>query len=762
MADYAAPTEAPNAAMTAAKPADNKSADRTAAQWLDEITLAEKDLATWTTRAKKIEHIWLEQRQEVDRLKRQYALLWANISVLQPAVYAKAPQPVVTRRFSDRDPVARNVSEVMERSLITIFDHADIDSCMRGARDNFLVVGQGSAWVRYVPTFEAQQYEAEDGDSQEIETLADETLAFDFVHWSDFLRPKARRWEDLPWVGRRVYLDDATGESRFGKEVWDKVKTAQAVSRDDKGKFAPKGQVCVYEIWSKRDKCVYWLAKGYGDDFLDKKPPLYDLRGFFPCPRPCYATMPTDSLEPVPDYIYYQDQAEEVNKLTARIGALEDVLKLVGFYPAGAEGGISSVIESALDSGTDNKMIPVPSWAAFMQGGGMKQMIEWLPVEQVLLVLKGCVELRKQLIDDVFQITGISDIIRGASAPSETATAQNIKAQWGGIRIRDRQAELARFARDLTRIAAEIIAEKFQPETLWRLSGLKFPTAAEKQMLQMQVQQMQQAMQAQQQPPQMGQPGQPSQAPMPPQAPQKPPQLPKQVQETLESPTQEDLIGLMKDDGLRSYRIDIETDSTIAADEQAEKQSRQEFVTVLGGMLQQALPVAQQVPELVPVIGEALLFLTRAYRTGRQLEDTIENAVAAIEDKAKLAVDTPPTAPPNPAMEKVKADAALGAQKLQLQAQETKAKLQLSQQETAAKLHLDQQALNSGVQIDQAKIIADHHNKQAQMALSAQPQQDNQDVNSKLDALMAGMQQMQQVVAALLPQPSMPQNGLPS
>jgi hypothetical protein len=280
--------------------------------------------------------------------------------------------------------------------------------------------------------------------------------------------------------------------------------------------------------------------------------------------------------------------------------------------------------------------------------------------------------------------------------------------------------------------------------------------------LQMQVQQMQQAMQAQQQPPQMGQPGQPSQAPMPPQAPQKPPQLPKQVQETLESPTQEDLISLMKDDGLRSYRIDIETDSTIAADEQAEKQSRQEFVTVLGGMLQQALPVAQQVPELVPVIGEALLFLTRAYRTGRQLEDTIENAVAAIEDKAKLAVDTPPTASPNPAMEKVKADAALGAQKLQLQAQETKAKLQLSQQETAAKLHLDAQALNSGVQIDQAKIIADHHTKQTQMALSAQPQQDNQDVNSKLDALMAGMQQMQQIVAALLPQPSMPQNGLPS
>lgn len=759
MADYAAQTGAPAPDKSAAKP------DITPKQWLDDITKAEKDVAHWTTRAKKIERIWLEQREEADSLKRQYALLWANISVLQPAVYAKAPAPVVTRRFSDKDPVARNVSEVMERSLVTIFDHADVDTCMRGVRDNFLVVGQGTAWVRYVPTLEARQYEAEEG-QQEIETLTDETLGFDFVHWSDFVRPKARRWEDLPWCGRRVYLDDSTGESRFGKEKWDKVKAAQDKPRDDQGKFATKGQICVYEIWSKRDKCVYWFAKGFEDDFLDKKPPLYDLRSFFPCPRPAFATLPTDSLEPVPDYIYYQDQAEEVNKLTARIGAMEDALKLVGFYPGGAEGGISSAIESALASGTENKMIPIPSWAAFVQGGGSKQMIEWLPIEQVLLVLKGCVDLRKQLIDDVFQITGISDILRGSSVASETATAQNIKSQWGSIRIRDRQTELARFARDLTRIAAEIIAEKFQPETLWRLSGLKFPTTQEKQMLQMQIQQQQ----AQMQPPMPqggppmppgGQPGQmmPSQPqpPAPSPMPQKPPSLPPEIQEILDLPTQEDLIALMKDDGLRSYRVDIETDSTIAADEQAEKQSRQEFVTVLGGMLQQAMPVAQQVPELVPVIGEALLFLTRAYRTGRQLEDTIESAVAAIEAKAKMAVDNP-MPPPNPAMEKIKADAALGAQKLQVHAQLGQQKIQADQQETAARLQMDKQALDAGVQMDQAKLLADHHNKQTQMALSAQPQQDSQDVNSKLDMLMQGMQQLQQIVQQLM----QPQSGVPS
>ena len=96
-------------------PAETGKSPTTAKEWLDEIVKAQKDFSKWTTRAKKIERIYLDDRDEGSMLKRQYALLWANISVLQPAVYAKPPQPVVTRRFSDRDPVARAVSEVVDR-----------------------------------------------------------------------------------------------------------------------------------------------------------------------------------------------------------------------------------------------------------------------------------------------------------------------------------------------------------------------------------------------------------------------------------------------------------------------------------------------------------------------------------------------------------------------------------------------------------------------------------------------------------------------
>ena len=67
---------------------------------------------------------------------------------------------------------------------------------------------------------------------------------------------------------------------------------------------------------------------------------------------------------PVPDYKYFQDQAEEIDVLTARIASLTDseVGWLLSF---GADGQVSNAIEKALNPKTENEMIGVASWAAF-------------------------------------------------------------------------------------------------------------------------------------------------------------------------------------------------------------------------------------------------------------------------------------------------------------------------------------------------------------------------------------------------------------
>ena len=107
----------------------------------------------------------------------------------------------------------------------------------------------------------------------------------------------------------------------------------------------------------------------------------------------------------------------------------------------------------------------------------------------------------QQLIDDVYQIAGISDIMRGDGDAHETATAQNIKAQFGSTRLRPRQQELARFCRDICRLTAEIICNHFQPDTIMAMANMPLPSEAEvlqQQQLAALEQQRQMALQAQQ------------------------------------------------------------------------------------------------------------------------------------------------------------------------------------------------------------------------------------------------------------------------
>src|SRR5688500_18936903 len=135
-----------------------------------------------------------------------------------------------------------------------------------------------------------------------------------------------------------------------------------------------------------------------------------------------------------------------------------------GFYASGS-GDLAEAVEAAMKRNDQNALlVPVANFAA-LGGTALKDSIVWLPVTEVASTIRELILLRRQLIDDVYQLTGLSDIMRGATEPQETATAQELKSQYGSIRIRERQGELVRFARDLTRIAAEIMAENFTVHT---------------------------------------------------------------------------------------------------------------------------------------------------------------------------------------------------------------------------------------------------------------------------------------------------------
>ena len=616
------------------------------AHWQQELERAQRYFKSWHDRCVKIEKIYLDQQSDqTSAAKRRFPMLWANTSVMQPAVYARVPQPVVERRFKDAQPVARIASELVERNLAYTGDEADIDSIMRAVRDDFLLCARGTVWLRYEADFEpldmgvqpsdpaAEALTGEMGEARP-EAISDERVCIDYVHWSDFLHSPARRWKDVTWVARRVPMTDEEMEKRFGPEAM--ASRAAEGSIGNKGasqaeRLENEGKTHVWEIWCKSENYTVWIADGSPVALEVSEPPL-DLTHFWPCPRPAYGTMSTSSLIPVPDYVYYQQQCEEIDLLTKRINKLTDQLRLKVFYPSG-DGAVSPAIEKAMRPENDMVMVPIPEWAAFTDKGGSKAIVT-LPIDEVQKVIVACMQARKQLIEDVYQITGISDIVRGDTQASETATAQRIKSQWGSIRIRDRQAELARFARDIIRLAGEIICDQFQPETLMLVSGIKLPTMAEKQQAQMQMQQMQMAaQQAAMRAQQMGQPAPP------------PPDMPPQLQQMMQQPTIDEVVQLLRNDSIRGFQIEIETDSTIEPDEDAEKQRRMEFVQMVGGFMQQAGAMAQQSPMLVPVMVETLLFAARGFRAGRQLESTLEQVGAQLSQAAAAPKPEPQPSP---------------------------------------------------------------------------------------------------------------------
>lgn len=633
--------------------------------YLDAIAESEKAFQEYNDKSDNIDKLYADLAKLAKGTRdREFQMFWANVEVLKPSIYSRPPVPVVVPRFKDRKPISRAASEILERSCIVGFECEDIDQVMRMVRDDLAVLARGVPWCRY---------EVKDGYQR---------ACIEHTDRRDFLHELQRAWKDVGWVAKRSWLSKDEMEDRFKTTSRDAYLDAEySVRKDDKANGAAdsESKCGVWEIWNKREGKVIWVTPGV-NVVLDRDKPDTDLEGFFPCPKPAYGTTQRRSLIPVPDVLFYKDQLEEINELTARIAALSAAVKVRGFYPAGS-GEIGDAIESAIKRTDNNQiMIPISNWAAFGNSGA-KDMIVWLPIDMIANTITGLVALRKELIDDVYQITGLSDIMRGSTEASETLGAQQLKAQYGSVRIRDRQAELVRVARDITRIVAEIMAENFSPKALLAMSQYEIKTDAQV------AQEAQQAIAAAQQQAQqaMADPKMAEQAQQNPQAAQQmlaqlKQQTEAQVEKINQQPTIEKVMGLLREQKLRPFVLDIETDSTIQPDEDAAKQRATEFVTAVGGFMQQALQAVQLVPEAAPLMADTLKFVASQFRAGRDLEGSIEE----FADRMKSMASQPK--PPSPDQIKAQSD----AQSAQAQAQKTMADAQATQVETARKAQ-DQQ-----------------------------------------------------------------------
>ncbi len=725
---------------------------REAHAWLNLLKESEKAFDSWNMHCDNIDKRYANlERLSTNARDREFQMFWANIEVIGPSIYATPPQPAVAPKWKDRRPVPQAAAEVLERCVGATFDQCHIDELMKLVRDDVALVGRGVVWCRYEPKSDDHDYEC---------------VCLDFKHRKDFLHSVSRNWREVTWVAGASYLTRGEARERFHPTSGNLYQEADyKVDRDTKevGGTDNRERAKFWEIWDKPNKRVVWVAEGC-EKILDEDDPHLNFTDFFPCPRPAYGTLQRGSLVPVPDVMQYEDQLDEINVLTAKIHALSNALEAKGFYPAGGA-ELSEAIQAAVATNTPGRMlVPISNWAAF---GGSKEVIVWLPIEVIAQTIQQCVTLRQQIIQDIYQIMGLSDIMRGATDARETLGAQELKTQYGSTRIRDKQEALVRIARDLVRITAEIITENFDEVTIIEMSQTQLPTKKmqEKQAreLSMQIRQQElqlaQARQALQQQPPPPAPGAAPGAPppggaAPPGAPppggQDPQQALQQAQgiideghkalkAVLEKPTFDQVMVLFHDTRTKAFTLDIETDSTIQVDENAEKQRRSEFTAVLAQLLPQLVAMVGAVPQSAAFCGEVLKFTTAPYRAGRSLEGSIDDLAGLMLDQAKKPQGPDPaTIQAQTAKEIETMKIAHAAQKDQMEAELKKAEMAMRDGHEKAKIASsekikladlqskkgDEEAKQRQVQMkalaDREKHQADMMGKQADVQFDAQ------------------------------------------
>ena len=666
--------------------------------WYNTIGQYERTFKEWEGRADKIVKRYRDDSRTRNNPNAKFNILWSNVQTITPAIFARLPRPDVSRRFRDNDPIGRVASMMLERALdYEITHYGDYKSAMNQSVNDRLLGGRGTSWVRYEPHIVGSEADGmdmpEDGleiteDIDEAETeggmyredqerIEYECAPVDYVHWRDFGLTVARTWEEVTAVWRKVYLGRPALVERFGEELGGRIPldTKPETSKSFSEKMGEGAkEACIYEIWDKTSGEVIWLSKSMGE-ILDTRADPLKLENFWPCPKPLFSTLTTDSLVPIPDFVLYQDQARQLDTLADRIDGFIQALKVRGVYDA-SEPSLARLFSE----GENNSLLPVKNWNAFAEKQGMQGAINLVDIAPIASALTMSYQAMDQVKGQIYEIMGIADIQRGQTDPNETLGAQVIKSNNAAGRLKTMQHSVVDFATELLSIKAQIICNHFTDDTIVKISGAMQLSDTDKQYIQ-------------------------------------------------------PALALLRDESAKNFRIEVTSDSMIFQDEMQEKQDRMEFLSAIGGFMQQVIPAAQAVPEMTPMLMEMVKFAVTAFKAGKGLEGIIDETADKFREQAKAQEGQPK--PPTPEQ-----------QKLQGQMQLEQAKLQASQQQAQQTMQLEQQKMQMQMELEKAKQEYQAQENQLKFQLEDQRNRAQADMDMRIAQMKMNTERNTQVLLA--------------
>jgi hypothetical protein len=661
--------------------------------WTVEIGAAKDNSKTWWADGEKVIREFLGEKTET---KQRLNLFYADTTT-KGANMSGIPKVRARRRFADStDDVARVSADVLERLLNTDIDREEdgYRKSLAMAREDWERPGLGAIRFRYVvetekvPGTPAQV--GPDGvelapavPEQDRKTFED--VETDYVHWKDFLWSPCRTWSEVRWVSFRAEMTRDQLRERFGDEKGRKVpiqrrqpKEAEGISEEIRDAWS---RAEVWEIWDKQKRERVFFADGM-DEILEVANDPLGLPGFFPCPEPLCANLTTSKWLPRPFYFMAEDLYLEAHELTRRIRQIVKGIKNVGGYDSACP-----EMARILDEAYENQLVPVKNWSLVKEKGGLSAAVELLPIKERVEALIALVEQRNLVKQDLYEITGQSDIMRGQAAQKATATEQRIKARFGSTRIQALQDEFARFASEGQRIRAQIIVKYFDAETIVARSNIDQAETIEQ--------------------------------PTPPQMPGAPPGPPQKV------PNQELIskaIELLKSN-LAAYRIEVDSDSLAMTDFDAVQQESMSFLEGTAKYFAAVGPLAVD-PDLASFFAELYQTAISAVRGAQRFEPIVDRFIAKMQEKA---AQPPPPPPPDPKVEQekikteaIKMKAQAEQQKGQMDMQGKAMDLQFKQAELGMKaqeMAMDADAKREEMALDREMAIEEHAMSRDQMQM---------------------------------------------
>lgn len=653
--------------------------------WKQQIESAKDAFKKYFTNAEDCE-------KEYSAEDKNYNIFYSNVQTLDANLGINNPKPDIQRRFLKRidgDPLKSNtyaeVSRILSGAVEFVVDTSSVNEIIKKDIHNTNVVGRGVAWVEYNPTIET--------DENGVEHVAYRDIHLDSLKYDEYLCSTAECEQDVWWKARRHLLSRKDIYKRFGYSTDD--SELRYTPDKDNDTVLKRGEV--WEIWDKNDKKrIFILMSHKNHELLESTDDPYKLECFFPCAELCFIRQ-NNSIIPVPEYLIYEKQAKLVEMLEKKIANVSDAVKYV-LVSGSQDKGVAQEITSA----RHGSVITIQSNDV---QGSISNMLGVVPFADASNMIQSLEDLKERTKQNIYDITGISDLMRGMSDPRETAKAQQIKGLFGSLRFQARQNVVQDHRRKIYRIIAEIVAEHYDEPTLAEMTCTYLPTEEQKMAMKAEIEMAQANGQD------IGQ------------------DVLDKYNSMVNQPTWDAVMGILRSDRLRNYTVDVETTATAFDDHEAQQEAIDKITATY---IQMAQLANQLSPELVkgfiPIMRMNLSSCKLSSAISRQLEESLDAAYKSVEQESKQ----PPQ--PTPEQEKLQADMQLESARLQTD----KEKYAMDQQVKLKQLDIEQMKVQNETRYKEADIAikkqeADRKEAELQAQIYLEQEKLDQDVSQEVN-----------------------------